>query len=111
MMKHGPFGTLCAMAVMFFLIPTTAHGAGIATYCGNGCSTERDGSTSCTNWTKGTGTAQVCQAHALCSSECTTWPTSQNKAVNIKAISSHAKARRLKGARTFPGSRPPKRRK
>ena len=100
---------LCLPFAIFFFVAVTAANAddGVVAWCGNGCSTEPDGGTACTDWTPGSGSGQSCQAHALCSSECTTWPTSANAAVNVQQLSVQT-AKGLRGARTYQTSNPPR---
>lgn len=94
------------LAIAFFAAVPDANAQAVQAWCGNGCSTDNKGTT-CTNWTAGAGSNQSCQAHALCSTECTTWPTSANATVNIQQLSVQS-AKSLRGAKTFQMSKPPR---
>jgi hypothetical protein len=101
---------LKVLTVVAALIVATIGLAGAQTaWCGNSCSSSERGidNIDCEDWQPGAA-GQSCQAKAICSEQCTAWPTAQNPSIDALAITQD-EARRLRGAVTFRGPRPSRR--
>ncbi len=91
------------------LSPTAASAdSGLVAICGNTCvGEERNGDPLC-HWAPASP-GQSCKAKGICSpTECTVWWTAKAPKVDALQITA-AQAKRLPGARTYKGRRPPSR--
>jgi len=91
----------------FLASPASADG-GVVAICGNTCVGEEDNGDPLCHWAPAVP-GQACRAKGICSpSECTVWWTAQAPTADALQITP-AQAKRLPGARSFRGPRPPTR--
>jgi hypothetical protein len=89
-------------------VPTVTAFAddGLVAICGNTCVGEENNGDPLCHWAPA-APGQSCKAKGICSpSECTVWWTARAPAVDALATTA-AQAKRLPGARTYKGPRPP----
>lgn len=100
-----PMAFVIAASLAASLGPVNAED-GLVAICGNTCvGEERNGDPLC-HWAPATP-GQSCKAKGICSpAECTVWWTARAPTVDVLKITP-AQAKRLPGARTMKGPRPP----